>query len=134
MHYDIKEIRESTGMSQKAFAETYGIPISTLRNWEQGINSPAPYVVNLLARTLPSMNSSLREIMGKSGSPYYYDKNQNCVADVKGNKIYVQENLVDIKEQNLALYLDDLFAGFYELQEKFNRDCRFDKEEDILWV
>lgn len=134
MHYDIKEIRESTGMSQKAFAEAYGIPISTLRNWEQGTNSPAPYVVNLLARTLPSMNSSLKEIMGKSGSSYYYDKNQNCVVDVKGNKIYVQENLGDIKEQNLALYLDDLFAGFYELQEKFNRDCRFDKEEDILWV
>ncbi len=134
MYQNVKEIRESTGMSQKTFAEMYRIPLSTLRNWEQGTNSPAPYIVNLLARTLPSINSSLKEIKGKGGCSYYYDKNQNCILDVKGNRIYVQENLEDIKEQNLALYIDDLFERFYEIQEKFNRDCRFDKEEDILWT
>lgn len=134
MHCDIKEMRESTGMSQRAFAEMYGIPVSTLRNWEQGINTPAPYVLNLLARALPDMNPALKEIVGKKGASYYYDKLQNCVVDIKGNRIYVQEDLGEIKQQNLALYLDDLFAGFYELQEKFDRDCRFDKEENILWV
>ena len=60
MYFDIKELRESTGLTQKAFAEMYGIPISTLRKWEQGEASPAAYVVNLLARTLPSTNSSLQ--------------------------------------------------------------------------
>ncbi|MEE1243460.1 helix-turn-helix domain-containing protein [Frisingicoccus sp.] len=134
MHYNVKEIRESTGMSQKAFATLYGIPLSTLRNWEQGINSPAPYIVNLLARTLPSMNSTLKEIRGKKGHSYYYDKNQNCVLDINGNRIYIKEELEGIKEQNLVLYLDDLFESFYEIQEKFNRDCEYDKEEDILWV
>ena len=133
MYKNVKEIRESTGMSQRVFAETYGIPISTLRNWEQGTNSPAPYVVNLLARALPSMNSTLRKINGKDGCSYFYDNNQKCVLDVKGNKIYVQEDLDDVKVQNLALYLDDLFERFYEIQERFNRDCKFDKEEDIIW-
>lgn len=133
MYYNVKEIRESTGMSQKAFAQMYGIPLSTLRNWEQGNNSPAPYVVNLLARALPCMNAALKEISGKKGQSYYYDKNQKCVLDMKGNRIYIQEELEGIKEQNLALYLDDLFERFYEIQEKFNRDCRFDKEEGILW-
>lgn len=133
MYQNVKEIRESTGMSQKAFASMYGIPLSTLRNWEQGINSPAPYILNLLAKTLPSMNSTLKEIHGKKGHSYYYDKHQKCILDIKGNRIYVQEELDDVKEQNLALYLDDLFESFYEAQERFDRDCKFDKEEDILW-
>ena len=128
MNYNVKEIRESTGLTQKAFAELYGIPINTLRNWEQGSNSPAPYVVSLIARTLPSINSTLKEIYGKNGCSYYYDKNQKCILDVKGNRIYIKEDLESIKEQNLMLYLDDLFESFYEIQEKFDRDCKYDKE------
>lgn len=31
-----KEIRENLHMSQQEFAKAYGIPLSTLRNWEQG--------------------------------------------------------------------------------------------------
>ena len=134
MYQNVKEIREATGLSQRDFAKMYKIPLSTLRNWEQGTNSPAPYVINLLARTLPSINPSLKEINGKSGNSFYYDKNQNCVLDMHGNKIYVQEDLEEIKEHNLAIYIDDLFENFYAIQEKFNRDCKFDKEEDILWT
>lgn len=134
MSQNIKEMREATGMSQKAFANMYGIPIGTLRNWEQGSNSPAPYVVNLLARTLPNGNCTLKEINGKNGRTYYYDKNQRCLLDIQGNRIYIREDLDDIKEQNLVLYLDDLFERFYEIQDKFDRDCKYDKEEDILWT
>lgn len=134
MYQNIKEIREATEMSQKAFAELYGIPLSTLRNWEQGINSPAPYVLDLISRTLPTLNSTLKEIQGKSGRSYYYDENQNCVLDIKGNRIYIKEKLENIKKQNLKLYLDDLFDDFYMIQEKFDRDCKYDQEEDILWV
>lgn len=46
----------------------------------------------------------------------------------------MQENLDGVKEQNLRLYLQELFEDFYEIQEKFNRDCRYDKEDDILWT
>ena len=94
MYQNVKEIREATGMSQKAFAELYGIPLSTLRNWEQGTNSPAPYVLGLISRTLPTLNSTLKEIQGKSGRSYYYDENQNCVLDIKGNRIHIKEKLV----------------------------------------
>ena len=133
MNQNIKEIRESIGISQSTFAKMYGIPLSTLRNWEQGINSPAPYVINLLAKTLPSMNSTLKEIRGKSGYFYYYDKNQSCISDIKGNRIFIQEELDGVKVQNLAIYVDELFERFYEIQAKFDRDCKYDKEEDILW-
>ena len=133
MTYMIRELRDATGMTQEDFANMYGIPLSALRKWEQGESSPAPYVLNLLARTLPSADGSLWQIHGSDGVIYYYDITKRTVADMRGNVIMVQEDLKGIKEQNLILYLQDLFEDFYEIQEKFNRDCRFDKEEDILW-
>lgn len=123
-----------TGMTQKAFADMYGIPLSTLRKWEQGESTPPSYVLNLIARTLPGTNTSLKKIQGKEGDSYYYDVNKKTISDVKGNTIIIQETLEGVKIQNLVLYLEELFEGFYEIQEKFNRDCRFDKEDDILWT
>lgn len=35
-----KVIRENLGLSQTEFAQTYKIPLSTLKNWEQGRRSP----------------------------------------------------------------------------------------------
>jgi len=49
MGIDIKELRNKTGMSQREFAAQYGIPLSTLRKWEQGEAKPATYVVNLIS-------------------------------------------------------------------------------------
>ena len=134
MAYIIKELRDSTGMTQKDFANMYSIPLSTLRKWEQGEASPAPYVLNLLAKTLPCTDSSLKQIQGTDGTIYYYDIIKKTVADMRGNMIMIQEDLEGIKQQNLILYLQDLFEDFYRIQEKFNRDCRLDKEEDILWT
>lgn len=134
MMYMIRELRDITGMTQKEFSNMYGIPLSTLRKWEQGDSSPAPYVLNLIARTLPSMNDSLQKIEGHSGLIFYYDEKKSIVSDTKGNEIIIQENLDGVKPQNLSLYLEELFEGFYDIQEKFNRDCKFDKEDDILWT
>lgn len=133
MSIAVKELRESTGLTQKEFAAMYDIPLSTLRKWEQGEASPAPYVLTLLARTLPDTNLSLKKVKTKNGTIFYYDEKQKMVSDVYGNKILVQEDLTEVKKQNLALYLTDLFEGFYEIRDKFNRDCKYDKEEDILW-
>lgn len=133
MYCDIKELRESTGMTQKAFAQMFGIPVSTLRKWEQREATPAPYVVNLLARALREDDASLQKIAGKKETFYYYNPKQKAVSDMRGNKIYIEEDLEGVKKQNLAFYLEDLFQGFYAIQEKFNRACKYDKKEDILW-
>lgn len=133
MKYMIKELRAAAEMTQKEFADLYGIPLSTLRKWEQGETSPAPYVLQLLARSLPSTDKTLQKIQGTDGAVYYYDKYKKMVEDTKGNCIQVQEELDEVKTQNLGIYLRDLFEAFYEIQEKFNRDCRYDKEEDIIW-
>ena len=36
----VREIRESTGLSQEKFAGLFRISVSTLRNWEQGRRRP----------------------------------------------------------------------------------------------
>jgi putative transcriptional regulator len=47
---DVKAIRRSLRMSQHGFAAAYRIPLSTLKNWEQGRRHPdAPAAAFLLA-------------------------------------------------------------------------------------
>lgn len=44
----IRAIRAATGLSQVRFAERYGIPRRTIENWESGVRTPPPYVINLI--------------------------------------------------------------------------------------
>lgn len=45
---EIKELRKLTGLSQKQFSEKYGIPLPTIRHWEQGQRECPRYVLDLL--------------------------------------------------------------------------------------
>ena len=45
----IKEIRQSTGLSQTKFGEVmYGIPMRTIQDWEQGKRQCPEYVLKLI--------------------------------------------------------------------------------------
>jgi putative transcriptional regulator len=37
---DVKSLRQSLGVSQREFARRYGLPVGTVRNWEQGLREP----------------------------------------------------------------------------------------------
>jgi putative transcriptional regulator len=37
---DVKKIRRRLGLSQEAFAQTYGFALSAVRDWEQGRRKP----------------------------------------------------------------------------------------------
>ena len=45
----IKEIRQSTGLSQAKFCEALNIPKKTLQCWEQGMRDCPEYVTELIA-------------------------------------------------------------------------------------
>ncbi|MBP3673022.1 MAG: helix-turn-helix domain-containing protein [Oscillospiraceae bacterium] len=45
---EIQEFRKLANMSQRQFASYFGIPLGTLRNWEQGIAKPPEYVLSML--------------------------------------------------------------------------------------
>jgi DNA-binding transcriptional regulator YiaG len=40
VHADAKKIREGLNMSQRRFADAFGIPLNTLQNWEQRRTNP----------------------------------------------------------------------------------------------
>jgi putative transcriptional regulator len=46
---DVQAIRKKAGLSQAAFARRIGVPVATLRNWEQGHRSPTGPARVLLA-------------------------------------------------------------------------------------
>ena len=39
-HSPVKALRQRLGLSQNEFARAYGIPVSCIRDWEQGRTSP----------------------------------------------------------------------------------------------
>ena len=129
---NIKELRDATGLTQAAFARTWHIPVSTLRKWEQGEASPPSYVLELLAKAIPGENSHLKKYVGENGT-FYYDQDRQLLLDSIGNQITIQEDLDGIPQQNLIIYIEDLFHDFYLIQEKFNRDIAYDKKDNIIW-
>lgn len=128
----IKEMRIFTGLTQKEFANNFGIPIGTLRRWEYGESTPAPYIIQMMENILPINTEKLKKIES-SKDTYYVDEAAKCIIDKKGTKIRINESLDGVKASNLALYIDDLFEAYYDAVYKFDNDCRLDKKEDILW-
>ena len=48
----IKELRNTTNMSQNKFAAYLGIPVANIQHWEQGVTSPPNYLISLISRVM----------------------------------------------------------------------------------
>ena len=129
---NIKEMREITKQTQKEFADSFGIPVGTLRRWEYGESTPAPYVLKMIAEKLPVRQDSMQKIESPGGT-YYYDKSANSIMDIKGTRLLFHGDIDGVNEQNLVLYANSLFESYYDAIAKFERDLRLDKQEGILW-
>ncbi len=46
--FDVAAVRRRTGLSQAAFAETFGLPLRTLQEWERGAKMPSGPAKTLL--------------------------------------------------------------------------------------
>lgn len=132
MKNEIKLLREKTKMTQRQFANTFNIPLSTLRKWEQGESNPAPYLVKLISRLININNSDLQLIKSNTRD-YYYDSINNIVYDSYSNGIKIKYDLNKINKHNICIYLDKLFDKYYIIQDSFNKDCEYDLKEDIIW-
>lgn len=53
-------LRAKTGLTRKAFKETFGIPESTLQDWEEGRRSPTNYTLHLLINAVDQYISEPR--------------------------------------------------------------------------
>jgi DNA-binding transcriptional regulator YiaG len=43
-----KDLRKSSGMTQKEFSSYFGIPKPTIEAWDMGTRTPPPYVLDLI--------------------------------------------------------------------------------------
>lgn len=48
----VKQIRQSTGLSQRKFSEKFHIPAINVSFWEQGVNNPTDYTLYMIERIL----------------------------------------------------------------------------------
>ncbi len=48
----LKAMRKESGMTQKEFAEYFGIPVRTLQDWERGVRHMPNYLLRLLVYKL----------------------------------------------------------------------------------
>lgn len=62
--YNMKELRELLGLTQKEFALKFGFNLRTLQQWEQGRASIPVYLIPLVKRVieLESKNAKLNKI------------------------------------------------------------------------
>lgn len=133
MSINIKEYRNITGLSQTQFANHFDIPVSTLRKWEQGEAKPAPYLIKMISMLLPVSKEITKKIITEDGKTFFYEEASGTLYDSMGNSIQVKCDINTVKPENLPLYVADLFESFYEIKEKFEQDCRWDTDEDIIW-
>ena len=131
--HSIKELRLKTNMTQKAFAEKYKIPLSTLRKWEQGESRTPHYVIYFIEHILPMDNDDYEKFVGKNNNLYYLDRDNKKVCDSKGNWISFNEDINGVITDNIVLYIENLFENYYKLVEKFDSDLHYDKIDKIIW-
>ncbi len=132
MHF-IREIREASGLSQTTFAKKYNIPISTLRKWEQLVSKPPQYVINLLEASIPAFKQKLKIIKGDNNKTYYLDESNKKIYDSCGNSISFNEDIKGVINDNLSIYISELFNDLYQIQNKFDTDLKQDKLTKIRW-
>lgn len=139
---ELKELRQALDMSQRQFASVTGIPLGTLRNWEQGLSEPPAYVytmvINAIRRDLMinvetvkfmKMLDELAEKM-KGGlvefaeatehnrnDKLFYDKKTR---DEEGRCRLVLDSMVvdepDCFHHDVVSYYDDYVAGKYTVR------------------
>ena len=59
---DVRAIRAQLGMTQEVFARAIGVPVATVRNWEQSRTSMDPAVLSLLRVVEREPDAALRAL------------------------------------------------------------------------
>ena len=69
----LKDARKKAGLTQAQAAEISGIPLGTLRRWEQGVNEPS---IDFIVQLADIYQVSTDELLGSSFSALEYDTNR----------------------------------------------------------
>ena len=64
---NLKQLRQTAGLTQASFAKKAGVPLRTVQNWEQGHREPRLEQLTHLAKILGVTADSL--LVGKASKP-----------------------------------------------------------------
>ena len=59
MNQSLKAVRENLGLTQLEISNLIGIPVNTIRNWEQETRTPSEWTLNLLIDRILSKRQSM---------------------------------------------------------------------------
>ena len=127
MSFSIKTIRRNIGLTQEQVAELTGVPVKTLRNWEQEIRKPSEWTLNLVVdRLLRIKLEEQLQIDDDTGVLSFLTIKEDVSAVAKKydvNKIYLFGSYVKgeaTENSDIDLYMEsDLFGlSYFEFAEE----------------
>lgn len=110
----IKNLRADTGLSRKNFAESLGIPLRTVEDWESGRRKPPEYIPRLIAYQVKW------QMFGRNKNRD--GRNVDVITDVNGNKVVIINDKVfkgqDKKDwKDVEEYLIQYVGECYEIED-----------------
>lgn len=95
----LKDLREATCMSRKDFAESFGIPLRTMEDWEAGRRKMPEYLLRLMLYKI-KMEGMIENCLSDNREGNQRD-NVSIICDAEGNKIVVINDIRFKGRQNI---------------------------------
>jgi predicted nucleotidyltransferase len=126
MNTQIKQIRQNIGMTQEEFSKLLGIPINTIRNWEQEIRRPSDWMIDLVIdQSLKYKTESNQKIDEETGVlSFTHIKRKVCelAKEYDVDKIYLFGSYVKgeaTNQSDIDIYMQSKLFGleYFEFAE-----------------
>lgn len=139
MNQSLKAIRENLGLTQLEISNLIGIPVNTLRNWEQETRTPSEWVLNLLIDRILRESNEQHSVVDESTSILSFLTIKKSVAkiaekyDIK--RIYLFGSYVKgqaTASSDIDLYMESDLYGleYFEFAEQLRGNLK--KKVEVL--
>lgn len=139
MNQSLKAIRENLGLTQLEISNLIGIPVNTLRNWEQETRTPSEWILNLLIDRILRESNEQHSVVDESTSILSFLTIKKSVAkiaekyDIK--RIYLFGSYVKgqaTASSDIDLYMESDLYGleYFEFVEQLRGNLK--KKVEVL--
>ena len=139
MNQSLKTIRENLGLTQLEISNLIGIPVNTLRNWEQETRTPSEWILNLLIDRILRESNEQHSVVDESTSILSFLTIKKSVAkiaekyDIK--RIYLFGSYVKgqaTASSDIDLYMESDLYGleYFEFAEQLRGNLK--KKVEVL--